>query len=287
MQPDFVGQGLSLQACLQWNLACFAWIYVRRARLTDFGSQSFRLQAVLEGLPPLGDLFGLNSAQALADFVRLPPTHQSTDQDLEYKTNFDLLAIASLGGSAAPIIWLMPVLSFCGTLPAAFTIEDIIAYIGMSDLDKEEISTQTSSNTSAQLSSGPSCQSRINRLYYFILFLKTAALLTSIKYHDSKSQLALKFIWFTVERLVEELTPAQAITADEKSLEKNASVLLVELVVPLLRQLIPTDPPMSYNTSNMLIDALRHLLECSSPVVQSAIGTELLHQGRTNTVSAS
>ena len=248
----------------------------------DIGSQAVRLQAVLEGVPSPWDLFGVNSAQALADFVRLPPTYQFTDRDVGPTP--DLVAIARLGDAAAPIFWLIEVLAICGTTPADRPTENIVASLGLAYRGKQGNSTKTSSNTSTQLSSSMNCQSRINRLYCIILFLKTAALLTCIKYQDSKAQLALKFIWFMVERLVEELTPPQATTADEASLEKSASVLFVELVVPLLRQLTPTDPPMCHNTSNMLIDAVHHVLECSSPSVQSAVGTELLHQGRTSTV---
>ena len=264
------------------NLACYAWIHVRRAPLTDIGSQVARLQAVLEGVPPPWDLFGLNSAQAMADFVRLPSKYQSTDKHLGWDSTYDLLAIADQGGAAAPIPWLIAVLSLSTTLPAAYTVEDILAFIGTLYPGNQDNSTQTSSNTSTQLSSETNCQSRINRLYCIILFLKMAVLLTCIKYQDSNAQLALKFIWLMVETLV--LTTPRVTTADEESLEKGASVLIVELIVPLLRQLIATDLPSRHNLSNAVIDVVRHLLKLSTPIVQSAIATELLHQGRTSTV---
>ena len=262
------------------NLACYAWIHVRRAPLTDIGSQVAKLQAVLEGLPPPWDLFGLNSAQALADFVRLPSTYQSTDKNIGKKSTYDLLAIANQGGAAAPIFWLIAILSLSSTLPAAYAVEDMIACISTYFPSNQDNSTQTSSNTSTQLSSDTNCQSHINRLYCIILFLKTASLLTCIKYQDSKAQLALKFIWLMVETLV--LTTPQVTTADEEGLEKGTSVLIVELIVPLLRQLIAKDPPSRHNLSNAVIDVVRHVLKLSTPIVQSAIATELLHQGRTS-----
>ena len=264
------------------NRACFAWIHVRRVSLTDISSPAARLQAVLEDFLPPWDLFGLNSAQALADFVRLPPMYQSPVKDLGNKSNQDLLAIANLGVDAAPIFWLIAVLSLCSTVPAAYTAEHVTSCIGTLHLGNQEYSTQTSSNTRAQLSSDTNCQSRINRLYCIILFLKTAALLMCIKCQDSKAQLALKFIWLMVETLV--LTSPRATTTDKEGLEKGASVLIVELIVPLLRQLIATDPPSRHNLSNAVIDVVCHLLKSSTPIVQSAIGTELLRQGRTSTV---
>ena len=215
----------------------------------DIGSQAVRLQAVLEGFPPPWDLFGVNCAQDLADFVRLPPTYQFTDRGIG--PTLDLVAIASLGGAAAPIFWLIEVMAICGTTPAERPTENIVACLGLPYQGKQGNSTKISSNTSAQLSSDTKCQSRVSRLYCIILFLKTAAVLTCIKYQDSKLQLAMKFIWFMVERLVEELTTPQATTGNEESLEKSASVLLVALVVSLLRQLIPTDAPMCDNASKL------------------------------------
>ena len=112
------------------NLTCFAWVHIRRAPLKAIVSQATRLQAVLGGILPPWDLLGLKSAQALADFVRLPPMYLFTDKDLAENTSLDLMAIASVGGAAGPIFWLIPVLSLCSGLPAACPIEDVIAYIG-------------------------------------------------------------------------------------------------------------------------------------------------------------
>ena len=183
-----------------------------------------------------------------------------------------------LAGQALPCLWLVKFLAICNSRSARLTTQESVKLLeqAMSKGMEQPVS-------STDMAEG-SDQPRVVRMYYMILLLKLAALLTSVTCHPEAMQPAFLTIWHMIDRLVEEgkenLLVSTAQTAAALKFELQNSVLVAELAVPLLRQSVTSRTPLGFLVSSVSLQLLRNLLDCSPSEAWPGIAAGMVKLGK-------
>ena len=122
---------------------------------------------------------------------------------------------------------------------------------------------------------------RLTKLHRLVLLLKIAMLLSSVEYEDVKARTAERAVWGTLMVLSSELPSESAASSSaEIELEKHASVTLVEMLLPLMRQTVGARADDRFrNGSFGVLEFLHHLLQ-QPPSVSQATANAMVQQGR-------
>ena len=257
---------MQLEAQVSTSLAFMVWLSMKIAKVVSEDLLQEKWQASLGLFAPPWRAFDFPNAQSLAAFVHLPPTYCVSER-IWKSVCADVIPKPIL-----PCIWLVRFIMVCSSMPTNLTLEEMMIYpqYAMPQLASPQ---------------GPFLFSHIDqqkpyvmRLYYMIFLLKVAAILTGLRYQHSKMQPALTVVWQMVEATVQGCPSADPQVQAQDGLI-STSALLVELAVPLLRQLVTSQTPTSFLGRNTSLAMFCNLLDGTPTQTQHAIGTALLKQG--------
>lgn len=132
---------------------------------------------------------------------------------------------------------------------------------------------------------GNGCCARLATLRQIVSLLKLATLLASVENISPRAIAAESLLWRTLDLISQDLVPdASGQLLEEPELEQATSVLLVEMVVPLVRQEVNMDftKALRNNSEAPVMKLLHHLLKPYSLVsaVPHAVGAAMVKQGR-------
>ena len=111
-----------------------------------------------------------------------------------------------------------------------------------------------------------------------VVLLKVASVLLGFKYQPGKVQSNLTAIWQVLDEFAT-MSPYIVPQVQAQDGLLSTSRLLVELIVPLLRQLMKFQKPSSLLARNVCLDVLCNLLDCHPFQTRHAVGKVLLEQG--------
>ena len=266
LQPETLNPGTHLEARVNISFGFYMWLIVSK---TEVLSQRFitAYLIALGAFPPYHGLLGFTATKSLAAFAHLPSAY-CLPEDLWSSSERTSTPEALL-----PYTWLFRHLSSCRGLPASTTWEGIVKCL---DQARPEPAGQQQNMCSAVDSGQP----YLARLQHMVVLLKVASVLLGFKYQPGKVQSNLGAIWQVVDEFAT-MSPYIIPRVQAQDGLLSTVVLLVDLIVPLLRQLMKLQEPTSLLARNVCLDVLCNLLDCNPFQTRLAVGKVLLEQLKT------
>ena len=239
--------------------------------------------------PEAWDCLGFTSAESLAKLVRLSPTQAGPkDSQLQKHLETSLLPTARFEDADETLKWLMSLISVYSSLTERFTAKGAYTRIAAAAHNSKVTHQHTL----------PSVQSPAERhltaLRYLILYLKLAAMLTSVRYEVTATTVAEDILWGIIARALY----AQSKAALDHSAELNHSgeagspdmpveeqllqqtwELLIELLITVTRQLVMSKKPAVASWSTLCLKALAEFLLEQRCWVTQELCANMIKQG--------
>lgn len=224
LQTQFAERDMELTAIVDISLAFHIWYRLSKVQISKHTLELWTV--VLQTFVPYLAEEQLNTATALQELAHLPAAHNMTAHD----SNKDV---------ANPCLQLLAFITQYGQVPPDTTLANYIKQMKVAPV---------SIQTTHKLDTSSKSRLYIMRLQQRILVMKFAMLLASIKQHASSVDTAIAALWIYIDQeaicddkvLPQSSASPPSIPVQEAAVETellNSSLLLVDVLIPLARQL--------------------------------------------------
>ena len=238
---------MQLEAQVSTSLAFMVLLSMKTANVVSEDLLQEKWHASLGLFAPPWSELGFPDAQSLAAFVHVPPTYCVPERI------WKSISADDIPKPILPCIWLVRFIMVCSAMPTDLTLEEMMVY------PQYAMPQLAAPQEPFLFSHIDRHKPYVMRVYYMIFLLKVAAILTGLRYQHSKMQPALTVVWQMVEATVQGC-PSAAPQVQAQDGLMSTSALLVELAVPLLRQLVTTEMPVSILGRNISLAMFCNLL---------------------------
>ena len=224
LQTQFAEPDMELKAIVDISLAFHIWYRLSKVQISKHTLELWTV--VLQTFVPYLAEDQLNTATVLQELAHLPAAHYMTAHD----SNKDV---------ANPCLQLLAFITGYGQVPPDTTLANYIKQMKVAPV---------SIQTTHKLKTSSKSRLYIMRLQQRFLVMKFATLLASIKQRASSVDTAIAALWIYIDQevicddkvLPQSSAPPASIPVQEAAVETellNSSLLLVDVLIPLARQL--------------------------------------------------